>query len=83
MSLKDERKNIGLTQQQLADKAGVNIRWIQKIESGEINLENITVANAFRLISALYSDTEDPDLYGCFASARTCYFMIRELLKPV
>ena len=81
MSLKDERKNLGLTQQQLADKAGVNIRWIQKIESGEIDLENITVMNAFKLIKALYGDTEDPDLYNCFSAARTCYIMIRELLK--
>ena len=81
MSLKDERNKIGLTQKQLADKAGVNIRWIQKIESGEIDLENITVTNAFKLTKALYGDTEDPDLHNCFLSAKTGYIMIRELLK--
>lgn len=37
----------------LADASGVNRRQIQKIEAGEIKVENITLANAARLAAAL------------------------------
>ena len=48
------RKSAGLTQKALADAAGINIRQIQKIESGEIQIENITVKNAKALADALH-----------------------------
>ena len=51
--LKDLRKHSKLTQQSLADKSGMNIRQIQKIETGEIKLENITLRNAKSLADAL------------------------------
>lgn len=51
--LKQLRINAGLTQQALADASGVNVRQIQKIESGEIQIENITVKNAKALADAL------------------------------
>lgn len=37
------RKKQGLTQADLANRAGLNIRQIQKIENGEIRTENITL----------------------------------------
>lgn len=37
------RKRQGLTQTDLANRAGLNIRQIQKIENGEAKTENITL----------------------------------------
>ena len=51
--VRERRLALGLTQAQLARAAGINPRQIQKIESGEIRLGNITLANAARLAEAL------------------------------
>lgn len=47
------RKRRGLTQQQLADASGVNIRQIQKYESVEYEIGNMTLKTAAALSSAL------------------------------
>lgn len=60
--LKDLRLDRGMTQSQLATAAGVNIRQIQKMESGEIQPENITLGTALRLAKAL--GVEPDDLIG-------------------
>lgn len=41
-TLKEVRKLAGITQKQLADQAHVNVRLIQKYESGECTFENAT-----------------------------------------
>lgn len=41
--IKTYRKKQGLTQKDLANRAGLNIRQIQKIENGEAKTENITL----------------------------------------
>lgn len=53
MTLKERRTAAGLSQAQLASAAGINIRQVQKIEAGEIRIENVTLANAARLAQAL------------------------------
>lgn len=53
------RKGIGLTQQQLADAAGVNIRLVQKVEGGEAKAENLTAKNLLALAYALDMDPRD------------------------
>ncbi len=53
MIVRDRRKELGLTQAQLAAAAGVNLSQIQKIEAGVIKIENITLANAARIAAAL------------------------------
>lgn len=53
MALKDLRQAAGMTQAALAEKSGVNIRQIRKIELGEIKIGNITLQNAARLAGAL------------------------------
>ena len=53
MALQSLRAAAGLTQKQLAEAAGVNIRQIQKIEAGEIQIGNVTLQNAVRLAEAL------------------------------
>ena len=53
MNIKERRTAAGLTQAQLADRATMNIRQIQKIERGDILLENLTLKNAVHLAKAL------------------------------
>lgn len=53
------RQGIGLTQQQLADAAGVNIRLVQKVEGGEAQAGNLTAKNIIALADALGMDPRD------------------------
>lgn len=48
-----------MTQAGLAEKSGVNIRQIRKIEAGDIRIGNITLTNAARLAAALGVRIED------------------------
>lgn len=50
------RQSCGLTQKALAEQTGINIRQIQKIEKGEIKIDNITLKNAIALADALGID---------------------------
>jgi len=58
-SLRDLRAKAQLTQQQLADAAGVNISQIQKLEAGTIKAENISLRNGLALADALGVEPED------------------------
>lgn len=49
----------GLTQKELAEKAGINIRQIQKYESGEYDIGNMTLKNAIAIAKALECSVED------------------------
>lgn len=75
MEIKEMRKQRGLTQKQLAEQIGVNPRWVQKVESGEIKLENITFMNTIKLIRALtpYDDEKQ--------AARDLYVIARRMLR--
>lgn len=52
-TLKSARKLNGLSQQALADMSGVNVSLIRKIESGAVNLENVTAKNIFAIADTL------------------------------
>lgn len=58
-TVKDLRIKAGMTQQQLADAIGINIRQIRKIESGEIEMENITAKNFLALAKVLQIDPRE------------------------
>lgn len=58
-NLRAAREMAGLTQQALADTSGISISHIQKIESGEIKIGNITATNLLALASALSVSPED------------------------
>jgi transcriptional regulator with XRE-family HTH domain len=58
-TLKEHRTAAGLTQQQLSDASGVNIRQIQNMESGKIKMENVTAKNLLALADALGVDPHD------------------------
>lgn len=53
------RSVMGMTQKELAEKSGVNIRQIQKYESGEYDVGNMTLKNAILLSEALECDVRD------------------------
>lgn len=53
------RKKQGLTQADLANCAGLNIRQIQKIENGEVRTENITLKTMQAIAQALNAKIDD------------------------
>lgn len=53
------RKKQGLTQADLANRAGLNIRQIQKIENGEAQTENITLKTMQAIAQALNAKIDD------------------------
>lgn len=83
--IKELRKANNITQAQLAEACGLNIRWIQKIENGEIDIENVTLKNItllFKgfdklgiLVGKQLDDMTDFDIL------RSAYIIVRELLK--
>ena len=54
--LKETRVVTGLTQQQVADKAGIKLQQYQKFESGERNLRTASFQIACRVLEALNLD---------------------------
>jgi transcriptional regulator with XRE-family HTH domain len=52
-NVRRERTGIGMTQEKLAELADLNIRTVQKIEAGNIN---ILVTTLFRLQRALHCE---------------------------
>lgn len=53
------RKKQGLTQTNLANRASLNIRQIQKIENGEVQTENITLKTMQAIAQALNAKIDD------------------------
>lgn len=53
------RKKQGLTQAELANRAKLNIRQIQKIENGEAKTENITLKTMQAIAQALNAKIDD------------------------
>lgn len=48
-----------MSQKELAEKSGVNIRQIQRYENESSNIGNMTLRNALSLASALECDVKD------------------------
>lgn len=57
--VKTYRKKQGLTQADLANRAGLNIRQIQKIENGEVQTENIALKTMQAIAQALNAKIDD------------------------
>lgn len=57
--IKTYRKNQGLTQTDLANRAGLNIRQIQKIENDEVQTENVTLKTMQAIAQALNAKIDD------------------------
>jgi transcriptional regulator with XRE-family HTH domain len=57
--LKITRESKGMTQAELAEKAGVNLRMVQNYEQGFKDINKATVLTALRLAEALECDVYD------------------------
>lgn len=57
--IKAYRKKQGLTQTDLANRAKLNIRQIQKIENGEAKTENITLKTMQAIAQVLNTKIDD------------------------
>lgn len=57
--LQEARARAGLTQQQLADISGVNVRQIRRVELGESRAGNMTAVNLQAIADALGVDIRD------------------------
>lgn len=57
--IKAYRKKQGLTQTDLANRAGLNIRQIQKIENDEVQTENVTLKTMQAIAQALNAKIDD------------------------
>lgn len=53
------RSVMGMTQKELSEKSGINIRQIQKYESGEYDTGNMTLKNALAIAGALECEVKD------------------------
>lgn len=68
-TLKDARQKVGMTQQQMADRLGISLRYYKQIEAGQRtgdfqiwdDLEDITGVHQRKLreISTIHPDQED------------------------
>lgn len=58
-NIKTYRKKQGLTQTNLANRAGLNVRQIQKIENEEAKTENITLKTMQAIAQALNAKIDD------------------------
>lgn len=58
-TLKKIRKASGLTQKQLSELCGVNVRQIQRVESGDSDAGNLTARNILAIADALGIDPRD------------------------
>ena len=54
-----QRSSMEMTQKDLAEKSGVNIRQIQRYESGSSGCKNKTLKNAFSISDVLECDVRD------------------------
>ena len=59
ISLKEARKNAGLTQEQLSLKSGVKLTTLQKLEHGTNNINAASVETVIRLSRTLGVRIED------------------------
>lgn len=58
-ALKFMRESKGMTQAELAEKAGVNLRMVQNYEQGFKDINNANVLTVLRLAEALDCDVYD------------------------
>lgn len=58
-TLKEIRKFMGLTQQDLADQAGIHVSQVKKYEHGELKMDNMTAKTAAGISKALGCTIEE------------------------
>ena len=64
-NLKELRTLCGMTQKELAERSGINVRLIQKYESGEYAIDNMTIKSANAISGALGCTIEELFYHCC------------------
>lgn len=80
MQVKDWRKELGITQRELAEASELDLRWIQKIESGEISMANITMKKCIQLIKGICDLSENKGIDDDFIKTRNAYVWLNDLI---
>lgn len=80
IQIKEWRKESGITQKQLAEASGLDLRWIQKLESGEISIENITVKKFIQLIKGMCDISESVGSSASLDKAKDAYVWMSTML---
>lgn len=57
--LKEKRQAVGLSQSQLAEKAGINVRVLQHYEQGSKNFDHARIDTILKICIALNCKLED------------------------
>lgn len=65
MKLKDRRQALGLSQSQLAERAGVSVRMIQYYEQGANDINKAEAYTLWKIAKALECNMEDLIEEGC------------------
>ena len=85
VDIKEWRQEFGITQQALAKASGLDVRWIQKVEAGDINIKNVTVRRFTLLMKGISSLSEQTKrhskLQNQVETINGTYKMVSELLK--
>ncbi len=55
-NLKKARKKVGLTQEQVAEKAGIHVSYYSRIERGVVNMSGEVQENIFKALKVKSSD---------------------------
>lgn len=58
--IKTERKTVGLTQKELALKAGVGLRFIREVEQGKTSLRTDTLNKVLKLFGKILGPVDLP-----------------------
>ena len=85
VDIKEWRQEYGITQQALAKASGLDVRWIQKVEAGDIDIKNVTVKR-FTLLMKEISNLSEQSNAPCkmqnqVETINGTYKMVSKLLK--
>lgn len=78
-AIKKMRLDSGLTQKQVAEKAGLSVSWISRLENGQIDVEDITVVSMFKLLK-VYSDVSQLS-WDIFTDFKSAYLVLKSLIQ--
>lgn len=78
-AIKKMRLDSGLTQKQVAEKAGLSVSWISRLENGQIDVEDITVVGVFKLLK-VYSEVSQLS-WDIFTDFKSAYLVLKSLIQ--
>ena len=85
VDIKEWRQEYGITQQALAKASGLDVRWIQKVEAGDIDIKNVTVKRFTLLMKEISNLSEQSNvpckMQNLVETINGTYKMVSKLLK--